>query len=105
MKRANKIRLTESFVKKCVSDQIMYDAVPAEQLQFTPIIYKVPISGKCPMYQKRIMVRGNVSGMVCLRFRGKAPIHKVFTLEEFIDKFYAVRDEKDGTIYFKHYNK
>lgn len=71
-----------------------------DTITFTPIIYKVPycrykiIDGKLipikgMMYQKRIIIRA--SCLHFMRFTGKAPIGKVFTLEEFKRHFYAIR--------------
>jgi hypothetical protein len=50
------------------------------------------------MYQKRICFRigrFNYYG----RFRGKAPIEKAFTLEQFMNSFYVVKD-KDGMYFY-----
>ena len=58
-----------------------------DTITFTPILYKAPFKGM--MYQKRIIIRA--SCLHFMRFTGKAPIGKVFTLEEFKRHFYAIR--------------
>ena len=59
-----------------------------DTITFTPIIYKVPFP-RGTAYQKRIIIRA--SCLHFMRFTGKAPIGKVFTLEEFKRHFYAIR--------------
>lgn len=110
MKRTSKIRLTRSIVMSYISDQRIYARQPVGELQFIPIVYKIPFWRPCEeirgfIYQKRIMVRLPTGGMCCMRLRGKAPLHRPFTLEEFCDNFYMMMDEKFGTPYFKFYKK
>ena len=110
MKRNNKIRLTKSIVWSFLQKERIYGRQPVKELMFTPIIYKLPFWNpseniKGFIYQNRIMVRFPQGGMCCMRLRGKAPLHKAFTLNEFINSFYMVLDEKTGNPYFKCYKK
>ena len=110
MKRNPKIRLTRSIVRSYIFEQRIYGREPVKELIFTPIIYKVlywnpSIHRAKIIYQNRVMVRFPQGGMCCMRLRGKAPLHKEFTLDEFINSFYMIKDEKTGTPYFKYYNK
>ena len=110
MKPNPKIRLSKSIVRQWILEQRIYGREPVDELIFTPIIYKVPFwkpleNIKGFMYQNRIMVRFPQGGMCCFRLRGKAPIHKKFTLDEFIKSFYMIMDEKTNTLYFKYYKK
>lgn len=110
MKRNPKIRLTEGIVASVIREQRIYDCTPTETVLFTPVIYKVPywnigMQHAVHLYQNRIIVRLVPCGMVALRLRGKAPLHKAFSLKEFCDNFYMVMDEKTGTPYFRFYRK
>ena len=108
MKRNPKIRLNKALVMQWVLEQRVYGKQPTKELLFIPIIYKIPhwsifMHEPKYIYQNRIMVRFPQGGMCCLRLRGKAPLHKEFTLEEFINSFYMIKDEKTNTPYFKYY--
>jgi len=110
MKRIPKIRLTQNIVMSVISDQRIYGSVPTDRMTFTPIIYKdaywnFGMPHSICIHQNRIMVRLVPCGIVGLRLRGKAPLHKPFTMEEFCNNFYMVMDEKTGTPYFKFYKK
>ena len=78
----------------------------ADKITFTPLLQNILGTS----YSKRIIIR--VEGQVGYRFvryRGKAPLHKKFTLDEFIDRFYLVwyNDPETGLkeYYFKYYKK
>lgn len=113
MKRNPKIRLTKSLLNSILNKQRFYGGAPSFffDLEFTPIIYTTRYSGKYNIaYQKRIAFRraehpGYQSCTCYLRFRGNAPIGRCFTLDEFVNSFYMVMDEKTGTPYFKYYKK
>jgi hypothetical protein len=106
-----KYRITDDIIR--VSLYVGY-GTPRETdtITFTPIIYNVPYCGyekvegkfiprKCILHQKRIIIRA--SCLHFMRFTGKAPIGKVFTLEEFKKHFYAIRGE--GCHYIFRYYK
>lgn len=84
-----------------------YDSYPSKKIVCTPIIMKTPcwVDGDAfYMYQKRICFRigrFNYYG----RFKGKAPIGKAFTLEQFMSSFYAVLDKESNMYVFKYYSK
>ena len=109
MKRNPKIRLTESIVWSFLHNERIYEGQPAKELIFTPIVYKCYYTNFADkagtIYQNRIMVRFPQGGMCCMRLRGKAPLHKEFTLDDFVNSFYMILDEKTGTPYFKYYKK
>lgn len=110
MKPNSKIRLSKSIVRQWILEQRIYGREPVDELIFIPIIYKnlywnPTISKPKYIYQNRIMVRLPKGGMCCFRLRGKAPLHKEFTLDEFINSFYMIMDEKTNTPYFKYYKK
>jgi hypothetical protein len=110
MKRNPKIRLSERIVVSVIRKRRIYGCTPTDTVSFTPVIYKVPYWDKdmqriAYLYQNRIVARLVPCGMVILRLRGKAPLHKAFSLKEFCDNFYMVMDEKTGTPYFRFYRK
>ncbi len=108
MKQNPKIRLTGSIVMSILTDYRSYAATSTKSMVLTPILYKVgwyTANGIEYKYHKRIAVRFSPSRVTYLRFRGKAPIQRAFTLEEFCKSFYMVMDEKTGTPYFKYYRK
>ncbi len=110
MKRNPKIRLTRRIVMSVIENQRFYDSIPTDILTFTPIIYKTKywnfgMPHVVYIYQNRIMVRLIPGSIACLRLRGKAPLHKSFTLDDFCNNFYMVMDEKTGKPYFKYYKK
>lgn len=105
-----KYRITDDIIR--LSLYVGY-GTPRETdtITFTPIIYKMPywgfevidgklIPNKGIMYQKRIIIRA--SCLHFMRFTGKAPIGKVFTLEEFKKHFYAIKGEGHHYI-FRYY--
>jgi len=99
-----KIRLNLRVMEYILSDFRCYDSYFSEEVVCTPIIKKTPCSGSaCYIYQQRICFKiGHFKYYG--KFRGKAPIEKAFTLEQFMDSFYAVKD-KDGMFIFKYCNK
>lgn len=108
MKQNPKIRLTGSIVMSILTDYRSYSATSTENMVLTPILYKVgwyTANGIEYKYQKRIAVRISPSMITYLRFRGKAPIQRASTLEEFCKSFYMIKDKKTGTPYFKYYRK
>ena len=108
MRNNPKIRLTRSMVMSVIISRGIYGQGPSEEITFTPAIYKTfhfDSSGIKYICQKRITVRLIPCGFVVLKFKGKAPLYKYFTLEEFCNNFYMVMDEKTGTPYFRFYRK
>ena len=102
-----KIRLNHRIMEYILSECQRYDSYPSNEIVCTPIIMKTPCrvgKGTFYMYQKRICFRigrFNYYG----RFRGKAPIEKAFTLEQFMSSFYAILDKESNKYVFKYYSK
>ena len=100
-----KIRLNRRIMEDILSECQRYNSHPSNYIVCTPIIMKTPCwGGAFYMYQKRICFRigrFNYYG----RFRGKAPIEKAFTLEQFMSNFYAVLDKESNKYVFKYYSK
>ena len=102
-----KIRLNRRIMEDILSDCQRYDSYPSNEIVCTPIIMKTSclVDGSAfYIYQKRICFRigrFNYYG----RFRGKAPIEKAFTLEQFMSSFYAILDKESNKYVFKYYSK
>lgn len=103
-----KIRLNRKIMEDILSECQRYDSHPSNEIVCTPIIMKTLCCGggrgTFYMYQKRICFRigsFNYYG----RFRGKAPVEHAFTLEQFMDRFYAVLDKEYNKYVFKYYSK
>lgn len=100
-----KIRLNIEIMESILSRFQRYDAPFSKEVICTPIILKTPCwNGAYQMYQRRICFKiGNFKYYG--RFKGKAPIEKPFTIDQFMDHFYAIKDDITGMYVFKYYNK